>query len=299
MKIFSDLAQFSIWRNNLDAEIKLLGRPHSVALVPTMGNLHVGHLSLINKGLKDNETTIVTIYVNPKQFGPKEDFEKYPRTLKGDIAKIKGLIKDKGYKDRELVIFAPSSDVDIYPPGFSTVISVKGLTEPLCGRIRPGHFDGVATVVYRLFHITRPHVAYFGQKDYQQFLVIKRMANDMGLPINIFPMPTKRDENGLALSSRNQFIKKSEMDQALILPKIITKLKKILEDTPWKKAWPKAQALVQETLKEGDWDYLEILDSVNLTTPNEETPILVIAGALRLSETRLIDNKLVEVQYVR
>lgn len=300
-KIFRDVSQFNIWRTNLDNEIKLLGKPHSIGLVPTMGNLHVGHLSLINKSLKDNETTIITIYVNPKQFGPKEDFDKYPRTLKEDINKIRTLFKERNYKEKgkEVVIFSPATDLDIYPPGFSTVVSVKGLTEKLCGQIRPGHFDGVATVVYRLFHITKPNCAYFGQKDYQQYLVIKRMAQDMGLAINIFPMPTKRDESGLALSSRNQFISGEEREKALSLPKIITKIKKVLESKPWNIAWPMAQEMVANTLKDQAWDYLEVLDSVNLTTPNDQTPILVIAGALRLKDTRLIDNKLVEVKYVR
>ncbi len=298
VKIFKDLDQFEIYRRNLDLEIKLLGTPHSIGVVPTMGNLHIGHLSLIHKSLKDNDTTMVTIYVNPKQFGPKEDFAKYPRTLKDDILKIKKLVKKQKHDSKNLIIYAPSTDQDIYPSRFSSVISVKGLTENLCGKVRPGHFDGVATVVYRLFAITKPDCAYFGQKDYQQYLMIKKMVHDLDLKINIYPMPTKRDENGLALSSRNQFIKKDERAKALSLPKTLTAIKKIFKKQSFEKAYPKAIKEIQKKMKDKSWEYLEVLDSVTLKEPTQKTPILVIAGALKLSNTRLIDNKLVEVKYV-
>lgn len=299
VKIFRDIQQFQIFRSNLDVEIKLSGHPHSLGLVPTMGNLHIGHLSLINKSLKDNETTVVTIFVNPKQFGPNEDFQNYPRTLKHDIHAIKELMKGKGYEDRKLVIFAPATIEDIYPKGFATSIGIESLSNTLCGEYRPGHFSGVCTVIYRLFNIIKPDCAYFGQKDYQQYLIIKKLVSDLGLGINIFPMPTKRDESGLALSSRNQFIESNEMSTALSLPNTITKIKDLLSTTPWEKAESILSDLIQTVKGQADWDYLEVLDSLRLTKPDADTRIVVIAGALRLSATRIIDNKLCEIVHAR
>ena len=156
---------------------------NEVGLVPTMGNLHAGHLSLIEESLRNNDTTIVTIFVNPKQFGPNEAFDSYPRTLGADDNKIGDLFKTLAGQNKQLVVFAPESNDEIYPKDFSATISVSGLTEKLCGASRPGHFDGVSTVVYRLFSITRATRAYCGQKDDQQFLVIIKMVTDLDYPI--------------------------------------------------------------------------------------------------------------------
>ncbi len=292
IEIFRDIEQFKIFRSNLDEKIKRSGQTHTIGLVPTMGNLHRGHLSLVQRSLDSHETTIVTIYVNPKQFSPNEDFEKYPRTLKLDIAQLRPLLEKT---NKSLVIFAPATNSDIYPIDFETQIGVGRLADKLCGAKRTGHFDGVCTVVHRLFIITRPHSAYFGQKDYQQFLIIKRMVQDLEMAINIFLCPTQRDKLGLAYSSRNQFIKKDEINDALDLANTIKNLKEILENSPWSQVKKEVNSLVESKLKDKSWDYLEVLDSMNLKAPDADTQIMVIAGAKYLSATRLIDNKLVEV----
>jgi cytidyltransferase-like protein len=169
IEILRTTKQFEIFRKIYDEK--------SVGFVPTMGNLHKGHLSLAKESLRNNDLTIVSIFVNPKQFCPGEDYEKYPRTLGEDTAQLKELFRSENLmnSDKRLAIFAPESILEIYSPGFSTVISLPMLSNKLCGLNRPGHFDGVSTVVFSLFSIVRPHKAYFGQKDYQQYLIIKKM----------------------------------------------------------------------------------------------------------------------------
>ena len=285
---------FKVFRSNL---------PEShIGFVPTMGNLHEGHLSLIEESLENNDWTIVSIFVNPKQFGPNEDFERYPRTLGKDVNLIKDLFQKKGFEKmgKKVAVFSPEKVSEIYPPDYSTTISVgEELTGKLCGLSRPGHFDGVTTVVHQLFSVVSPNKVYFGQKDYQQYLVIKRMISDLNLDIQIIPMPIKRDADGLALSSRNQFLSEEQKRSALVLPKTIDKMKKTIKSQPWKKAKNLLLKITEDEYKKGMWDYLEVLDSTNLKTPGEDTHTVVIAGAIKIGETRLIDNKLVEVNYVR
>jgi pantoate--beta-alanine ligase len=278
IKVFTTRFDFDHYRNTLTTQ--------TIGLVPTMGNLHKGHISLIEKSVADNDVTMVTIYVNPKQFGPNEDFDKYPRTLDEDLAKISGvaiLIDRK----KEIVVFAPRSNEEIYPKGFSTTISMGAMTQKLEGAIRPTHFDGVTTVVYRLFSITKAHIAYFGQKDVQQCLIIKKMVADLEIPIKIHIMPIVRNAEGLALSSRNQYLSDSERVSSLLLPQTLQKVEKlILTKQDYK-------TFISDVLKDKNWDYLEVLDAKNLENPNDKTQEIVIVAAYRSGTTRLLDNILI------
>ena len=180
----------------------------SIGFVPTMGYLHDGHMSLINKSIEENDITVVSIFVNPVQFGPTEDFEKYPRDKNRDI----GLCRNAGVD----VLFIPAVE-EMYPKGYNTYVEVKRITDKLCGASRPGHFTGVATVVTKLFNIVEPDRAYFGQKDAQQAVVIIRMVNDLNMDVQVVVCPIVREESGLAMSSRNVYLNKEERTQALVL----------------------------------------------------------------------------------
>ena len=255
----------------------------TVALVPTMGNLHAGHLSLVQKARELAECVVVSIFVNPLQFGPTEDFDKYPRTLEADCA----LLKQAGVE----VVFAPAVQ-DLYPGGYppATAITVNGpLTEILCGPLRPGHFTGVATVVNILFNRVAPDVALFGEKDYQQLAVIRQMTADLGLSIRIVGVPTLREAGGLAMSSRNQYLLAGERQRAAQLH----------ETLEWAGAQLKAGRRDYEALSgEGKVrlvtagfkpQYLEIR-ATDLAPPSAQTKVFVVLVAAHLGATRLIDN---------
>ena len=291
IEILRTTKQFEIFR-------KIYG-DKSVGFVPTMGNLHKGHLSLTKESLRNNDLTIVSIFVNPKQFCPGEDFEKYPRTLGEDTTKLKELFRSENLveSNKRLAIFAPESIAEIYPPNFSTIISLPGLSNKLCGLDRPGHFDGVSTVVYALFSVVRPHKSYFGQKDYQQYLIIKKMIEDLRLNIQIVPMPIKRDTDGLAFSSRNQYLTKEERIEALELPRALSEIKNIIKNNIWPVAKEKIDLFISDKLINKKWEYLRVLDGLNLEEPQEGTYTVGIFGSLKLGSTRLIDNKLVEIKY--
>ncbi|AUN99385.1 pantoate--beta-alanine ligase [Bacteriovorax stolpii] len=281
IKVFTTKKDFDHYRNALKSE--------KIGLVPTMGNLHKGHISLIEKSTEENDVTIVTIFVNPKQFGPNEDFDKYPRTLDEDLAKISAMALLISAQ-KEIAVFAPGSNEEIYPQGFSTTISVGPMTQKFEGSVRPTHFDGVTTVVYRLFTITRAHIAYFGQKDVQQCLIIKKMVKDLDIKIKIHIMPIVRNAEGLALSSRNQYLSESERAEALTLPQTLVKIEKLIRTKQDYKTF------VSDVLKNDKrWDYLEILDSDNMEAPSAKTQELVIVAAFRSGTTRLLDNILVPV----
>jgi len=280
IKVFHQLSDFKAARN--------LCENKSIGLVPTMGNLHAGHLSLVQESLKKNDLTIVTIFVNPTQFGPNEDFATYPRTLEQDLK----LIEEFNTDHKEIWVLVPENPQDIYPNGFATSISVAGeLTNKWCGPIRPGHFAGVATVVYLLFAHTKPHRAYFGQKDYQQTLVIKRMTADLLLPVEIIVLPIVRDDSGLALSSRNQYLTQDQRTDALHLFSSLKKLEDMIELNQWREAVALAKEIVDNDSR---FDYLEVLDADLLTVANSSTKNFVIAGVLVIGKTRLLDNLLLE-----
>jgi pantoate--beta-alanine ligase len=287
LKIIKTVHEFNIWRNNLSSDL-------SVGLVPTMGNLHLGHLSLTKMSLESNDVTIVTIFVNPKQFGPNEDLDKYPRTLTQDTQKLEELFNNVA-PEKELCILAPSSPQEIYPEdeieSKASIIVKHPMTEVLCGAYRPGHFDGVTTVVHKLFTITKPHNAYFGEKDYQQLAIIRQMVKETKLPVNIFSRSIIRDKDGLALSSRNQYLSVQERKIALTLPQTLNELKKMAQTK-------KVDLLGRvKEIKESDhrWQYLEALDATTLAPLNESSSDnIVIAGAYIVGNTRLIDNVVVD-----
>ncbi len=280
IKIFTTLKDYNSYRNKF-------GNDSSIGIIPTMGNLHEGHISLLRKSVEENDVSVITIFVNPKQFGPTEDFDKYPRTLDADINKISGVAIQAG-PEKEIVVFAPASIEEIYPSGFSTTIHVAGVTERLEGAVRPTHFDGVTTVVYRLFKTVKATNAYFGQKDYQQCLVVKKMVTDLGLDINLHIMPIIRNAEGLALSSRNQYLNEQERSEALHLSRTLKKIENMIKNKE------DFRALVDFELTNSKWDYLQVLNADTLETPDEKTKDLIIIGVYRLGSTRLLDNILVQ-----
>ena len=259
-----------------------------IALVPTMGNLHAGHASLIELAREHAERVVVSVYVNPTQFSEEEDFTEYPRTPERDTMRLKKIGAD--------ILFIPD-DETVYPFGHdcATVVSVPGLTENFCGASRPGHFDGVTTVVARLFALVRPDVAIFGQKDYQQQLVIRYMAEDLGLPIRIITAPTVREEDGLAMSSRNQYLTDDERAVAPLLHQVIDEIgaKLVNGDHNYKQLEKNGF----KELKGAGFkiDYLAIRRAENLEVPNRESDDLVVIAAAHLGAARLIDNVVVTV----
>jgi pantoate--beta-alanine ligase len=260
-----------------------------VALVPTMGNLHAGHLSLLDRALSEHSVVVLTIFVNQLQFGPHEDFANYPRTLELDCQKLTHLLETRYPQDKRLFIFAPTSPHEVFPEGHSSSISVGPLTQILCGIKRPIHFDGVTTVVYALFALFKPAKAYFGLKDFQQFFIIKKMVRDLSLPIELEGGEIVRDHDGLALSSRNAYLSSEDRLEALTLMKTLRQLAAIpcADESDAKNL----QWQMQEIVKSNDkWEYLEVVDAQTLLAPNSSFQELVLLGAYRLGKTRLIDN---------
>jgi pantoate--beta-alanine ligase len=286
IKVFTTQKDFLHFRSSLKGK--------TIGLVPTMGNLHAGHISLLEQSAEENDISIVTIFVNPKQFGPNEDFNKYPRTLNEDIAKISAtalLINAK----KEIVVFAPNNNDEIFNDAFSTTISVGPITKILEGSIRPTHFDGVTTVVYKLFSLTKPTVSYFGQKDFQQCLVIKKMVKDLDLSTQIKIMPIFRSKEGLALSSRNQYLSDTDLKEALYLPQSLIEIEKLLLD---KKDYLQFRdSLLKDQTFGKRWDYCEILDAETLAPLTPATKQAVIVAAFRCQSTRLLDNRLVNLNH--
>ena len=261
---------------------------HSIGLVPTMGNLHEGHLSLLEKSIKENDLTIITIFVNPKQFGEGEDYKEYPRTLNQDMEKIKSV------SNKNVIIFSPISEKEIYPTASLTKISVPSLENKLCGLNRPGHFEGVCGVVYRLFNILRPNTAYFGEKDFQQLLIIKEMARDLFPNLKIKSLPIIRDKKGLAKSSRNSFLNERDYLKALHLPQAINEIKRSL--TTGDKPVSDIKKSIKKKVEENkEWDYLELLDANDLSSITSKTTKYLIAGALKVGTVRLIDNQVINI----
>ncbi len=253
----------------------------TVALVPTMGALHEGHLSLVKLAKKKCDHVIVSIFVNPTQFGPNEDFSKYPRTEKSDQTKLTGSGTD--------IIFAPKAE-QIYPADFATTVSVTGLTDILCGASRPGHFDGVATIVTKLLLQGLPDIAVFGEKDYQQLLVIKRFTEDLNIPVKIVGAPLLREADGLALSSRNAYLSESDRKIAPKLYQTLQDLKNKLQSG--KSVKPSLSAAKRKLSSLGfQIDYLEIRDTKNLQIMEKtvDQPARIFVAAY-LGNTRLIDN---------
>jgi pantoate--beta-alanine ligase len=252
-----------------------------IGLVPTMGALHAGHLSLIDAANRECVWTVATIFVNPTQFGPHEDYARYPRQLDGDLKLLSGRGVD--------VVFAPSAE-EMYPVGYATAVTVEGITRRWEGAIRPGHFSGVATVVLKLFHATLPHAAFFGQKDYQQCAVIRRMTVDLDVPVEIRVCPIVRDADGLALSSRNVYLSSDERRRALSLSKSLARAAEL-----WASGTRRSEtitAAMRAILESApvEVDYAAVVDGDTLAPIDEAGPGSVALVAARLGATRLIDN---------
>ena len=259
----------------------------SLGLVPTMGSLHEGHLTLVRRARSENDVAVVSIFVNPSQFGPGEDLGSYPRDMDTDLS----LLRNEGVD----LVFAPTLE-EMYPPGFDAWIEVEKTSEVLEGAVRPGHFRGVATVVAKLFNIIRPHSAYFGRKDGQQLAVISRMVKDLDMDVEIVAVPTVREEDGLAMSSRNVYLTPDERRAA---PVIYNALNRAVD--LWRQGETRCDALRAEMKAVLDSeplvssiDYVSVADSVTLEELDETAPQAMVSTAVRIGKARLVDNVLLE-----
>jgi len=271
-------------RNILDLERKV---NHSIALVPTMGFLHAGHLSLIKEARKSNDIVVVSIFVNPTQFGPNEDLETYPR----DINRDQNLCEKEGVD----YIFNPSVK-EMYGEDYATyVITESDITNKLCGASREGHFKGVMSVVTKLFNIIGPDRAYFGRKDYQQVAVIKKMVRDLNIPVEIIDCPIVRESDGLAMSSRNTYLSPKERKDALVLSRSLKEAKESILSGKKNKKVIREEILDKiNEIPYSEIDYVEILDATTLEDIETIDRDVVIALAVKIGKPRLIDNIIVE-----
>lgn len=253
-----------------------------IGFVPTMGALHDGHLSLIREARKENDILIVSIFVNPLQFGKNEDFHRYPTPFKNDCLLLS--------EEKADILFCPNKE-EIYPETFSTSITLKKLENKLCGKSRPGHFSAVATIVLKLFNILKPDIVYFGQKDFQQTVIIKRLVSDLNIDTKIKVLPIVRDKDGLALSSRNSYLNDNERKDALCLFKALTKAKHMINSGIMlnREIINEMKRIITD-YKTAKVDYISIVDQNNLEDTEYAKSGDVIALAVKIGNTRLIDN---------
>jgi pantoate--beta-alanine ligase len=264
---------------------ELRKRGKSIGFVPTMGYLHAGHISLVQESVRRCDCTVVSIFVNPAQFAPNEDFNKYPRNIQRDIE----LLKKEGVD----LIFIPG-DGEMFPEGYKTYVVVKNLQDRLCGISRPDFFKGVCTIVLKLFNIVTPDISFFGQKDAQQAVILKKMACDLNLDVKVEAMPIIREKSGLALSSRNEYLDKKQKKSAICLSRSLARARKVVE------AGEKNAARVLKRIKTeieseplARIDYIEIVDSENLQSLKQIKDKTLIAVAVFINNVRLIDNIIV------
>lgn len=281
MEVIMSVSKMQSRAMQLRSEGKVIG------FVPTMGYFHEGHLSLMRRAKSECDIVIVSIFVNPIQFAPGEDYERYPRDIERDLR-----MADEAGVD---IVFYPSVE-EMYPEGYVTYVNVEKLTEGLCGAFRPGHFRGVTTVVAKLFNIVMPHRAYFGEKDYQQLVVIKRMVRDLNFPIEIVPCPTVREEDGLAMSSRNAYLSPDERKAALSLSRGLMAAEKLFVSGERDAA--KLKRAVEEHLCSSELvrpQYVEVVDAETLEPVERIERDAVIAVAAFVGKARLIDNVILRV----
>ncbi|MDK2838732.1 MAG: pantoate--beta-alanine ligase [Thermosipho sp. (in: thermotogales)] len=263
---------------------EILESKKTIGFVPTMGFLHEGHLSLVKAAKSENDITIVSIFVNPTQFGPNEDYNNYPRDLERDLSMLKDMEVD--------YVFVPSVE-EMYPDSFSTYVEEIKLSRFLCGASRPGHFRGVCTVVTKLFNIVKPTRAYFGQKDAQQFRVLRRMVRDLNMDVELVEMPIVREPDGLALSSRNTYLNDEERKEAVRLYKSLLRAKELIE------SGEKDVEIIKNEMKKIlthpllRIDYIEIVDEENLEPVEKIDRRVIIAIAVFVGRARLIDNMII------
>ncbi len=281
VKLIRDLKEIK----NEIKQVKKTGK--TVGLVPTMGFLHEGHLSLLQKAREETDYVVMSIFVNPIQFGRGEDYQDYPRDLEGDREKA-----EEGGCD---LIFYPEVK-DMYPPGYHTFVNLEEITEVLCGACRPGHFRGVATVVTKLFNLITPDKAYFGQKDAQQSLVVKKMAEDLNMDVEVVICPTVREEDGVAMSSRNKYLEPEERVAAQVIYRTLCQARQKIE--AGEKDAVKLRRFMWENLRGeplADPEYAEVLDARTLQRVEKIGGTVLLALAARFGQARLIDNFMVEV----
>ncbi len=265
----------------------LRSRGTRIGLVPTMGYLHEGHLSLVREAKKKADIIVMSIFVNPTQFGPNEDFKNYPRDFDRDAA----LAKTAGCD----IIFYPDH-CEVYPASYLTYVEVEKITRVLCGLSRPTHFRGVTTIVAKLFNIVKPHVAVFGQKDAQQVMVIKRMVTDLNYDIEIIIAPTIREKDGLAMSSRNSYLSPDQRAQAVVLYQSLMEANRMIDEGE------RDIGIIKNTMRamieqqpDAVIDYIEIVDTATLESQRKLTGEVLIALAVKIGKPRLIDNIIVHV----
>ncbi len=277
MKVVETIAEMREVRHRLS---------EPVGLIPTMGYFHEGHLSLVRRARAENPSVVVSIFVNPTHFGPQEDFKSYPRDTQRDLAMLE--------KEKTDIVFMPSA-AETYPPQFNSWVAVDKLTERLEGASRPGHFRGVTTVCAKLFNIIQPTKAYFGQKDAQQAIVIKKMAADLNMNLEIVTLPTVREPDGLAMSSRNTYLNPQERQAAVVLYQALGLAEKL-----WSQGENDAERLRREmrTLIQqqplANVDYISITDAETLDELDTVSPPALVSLAVRIGKTRLIDNVVLE-----
>lgn len=272
----------------LKREIRRVKDEHkTIGFVPTMGFLHEGHLSLLRKAKRQTDYLVTSIFVNPIQFAPGEDLDKYPQDLDGDTARA----AQEGCD----LLYLPRKE-DLYPPGFTSYVEVSGLSETLCGKTRPGHFRGVTTVVNKLFNLVEPDRAFFGQKDAQQCLIIKKMVEDLDMNLKVVVCPIVREKNGLAMSSRNSYLDSREKEAATVLYRSLLFAERLIEQGERDPATVRektASFISREPLAK--IEYLELVNSSSLKGIAEIKGNILIALAVRIGRTRLIDNMIMEV----
>ncbi|MHC4149014.1 MAG: pantoate--beta-alanine ligase [Planctomycetota bacterium] len=264
------------------------GRGQKIGFVPTMGALHVGHISLIEAAVKQCDFVVVSIFVNPTQFCPGEDFEKYPRPVDADLQ----ICRESGVD----VVFTPTTQ-QMYGKNNLAWVTVEKLTEPLCGKFRPGHFRGVTTVCAKLFNIVAPDLAYFGQKDAQQAIVIKKMVADLNMPLHVVICPTVRHQDGLAVSSRNQYLTEQQRKDATLIYKALQKCREMIDSgaTDTKSAIGE-MCQVLDKAPAINIEYASIVDAETLQPVDPIDGKILVALAVKIGNTRLIDNILLDVR---
>jgi pantoate--beta-alanine ligase len=263
-------------------------RGKSIGFVPTMGYLHAGHLSLVQSAEDDNDCSVVSIFVNPTQFGPDEDYDSYPRDLKSDAAKLADMGVD--------YLFAPDVE-DFYPKGYNTFVEVEKLTENLCGSARPGHFRGVTTVLTKFFNIIQPDRAYFGKKDFQQLIVVKRLVDDLNFLVEVVGVDIVRESDGLAKSSRNKLLSSQTRAEAVVLNQSLEEAEKLIREDGIKDAHYLKQLITDKinAKKTLEVDYVALVDPDILEDIEKIGSEVLIALAVFTDKTRLIDNRLIEL----
>lgn len=278
MKVIESVSDMKQWAN------KQRSRGVRIGFVPTMGFLHEGHLSLMRIAREDCDLLVVSIFVNPTQFAPGEDFDRYPRDFNRD--------KELCEQEEVSILFFPSRE-EMYPSGHRTYVITDQLSQVLCGRSRPTHFKGVTTIVCKLFNIVEPHVAVFGQKDAQQAIILKRMVKDLNMDVQIIVGPIIREPDGLAMSSRNKYLSETERREATVLYQSLKMAEnEFIQNKNMIQSKPKIKEMIEKN-SSGNIDYIEIVDAETLDEPTPESQNILIALAVYFGKTRLIDNVLI------